>query len=562
MKILIRRNGRRETVFPGNYDKRGTHRNRDSMSVLSSEELKASYEYEKSSDGSITLTKYIGTAEDVVIPTYAVLRGKICSIESIGWFTFYGCGSVRTVTIPNTVRTIGMQAFRGCRSLTSVSIPASVESIDPLVFLGCDSLTEFSVDEGNTVYCAIDGTLVRRSGMELIRYPPGRGDAAYTIPDCIQAIGNSAFDGCKALTSVKIPDSVRSIGENAFYRCTSMESIAIPATVQSIGSCAFQGCSSLRGITVSENNPSYRSADGVLFDRDSKILIQYPPGRKDTSYRIPETVESVMDYAFAGCAALESIGFSDSVRNIGKEAFLGCPSLRDIGFGDAEIAIGEGAFRDCTSLVNVTVTDSVRSVEEGAFGGCTSLRSFEVTEGNGMFNAIDGVLFDRSERTVFQYPPAKTDSEFTVGNGRILDGALCGCPNLESIRVPEGHIFYRSADGVLFDLEMKKLVQYPAGKKDVEYAIPDSVEEIGVRAFSGCGNLKRIKIPDSVKKLGWYAFEDCTSLESVRIPDSVVDLGYRTFENCTSLRDVEITDREYVNEFIFEGCPVLEAGKN
>lgn len=73
-----------------------------------------------------------------------------------------------------------------------------------------------------------------------------------TIPDCVTAIGFTAFSGCKNLTSIDIHSSIISIGNLAFYGCTSLSEISIAPSVQSIGSNAFDGCSALTRISIPE----------------------------------------------------------------------------------------------------------------------------------------------------------------------------------------------------------------------------------------------------------------------------------------------------------------------
>ena len=69
-----------------------------------------------------------------------------------------------------------------------------------------------------------------------------------TIPDSVTNIGDSAFWGCKGLTSITIPDSVTSIGSYAFYKCTGLTSVTIGNGVKSISFYVFKYCTRLKSI--------------------------------------------------------------------------------------------------------------------------------------------------------------------------------------------------------------------------------------------------------------------------------------------------------------------------
>jgi len=136
---------------------------------------------------------------------------------SIGDGAFYGCSSLASVTIPNSVTSIGNSAFYGCSSLTSVTIPNTVTSIGWGAFESCSGLT------------------------------------FVTIPNSITSIGNYVFYCCSGLTSVTIPNSVTSIGGGAFSYCSSLASIEIPNSVTRIGRGAFENCYNLISMTIPNN---------------------------------------------------------------------------------------------------------------------------------------------------------------------------------------------------------------------------------------------------------------------------------------------------------------------
>ena len=70
--------------------------------------------------------------------------------------------------------------------------------------------------------------------------------------------------------------------------------------------------------------------------------------------------------------------------------------------------------------------------------------------------------------------------------------------------------------------------------------IPDSVTNIGDKAFAGCRSLSDIVIPDRITSIGDEAFCYCTSLTDIVIPDSVTSIGESAFKNCISLKSFGI----------------------
>ena len=153
---------------------------------------------------------------------------SIKSIEDLKYFT--------------SMKEINANAFYGCSSLTSVTIPNSVTSIGDYAFDGCSGLT------------------------------------SVTIPNSVTAIGNSAFDGCSGLTSVTIPNSVTSIGESAFCGCSGLTSVTIPNSVTSIGKSAFYGCSGLKEVCSQIEQPF--AINESVFDNYTTATLYVPRGTK------------------------------------------------------------------------------------------------------------------------------------------------------------------------------------------------------------------------------------------------------------------------------------------
>ncbi|MBO4982977.1 MAG: leucine-rich repeat protein [Clostridia bacterium] len=319
-------------------------------------------------------------------------------IVRIGDSAFMGCGTLKSVTIPNSVTSIGISAFAGCYSLTSIVIPNGVSNISDSMLMNCLSLT------------------------------------SVVLPNSITSIGNKAFSRCEDLTSISIPEGVTSIGESAFYNCKSLLDVTIPKNVTSIGTHAFSECKALVSIYVSELNGVYESIDGNLYTEDKKTLIQYAIGKKDSDFVIPNHVITIGDSAFSycdnltgivildnvtkiensafmHCGALTNVELSDNITTISDSAFMWCYSLRDIQIPEGVISIGEFAFSDCDALVNVKIPDNVVRIGDSAFSNCNALESVDIP--NGLIsieghafsncNALTSIIIPKSVTSIGDY---------------------------------------------------------------------------------------------------------------------------------------------------------------
>ncbi len=271
-------------------------------------------------------------------------------VVSIAYEAFSHCVSLTSVTIPPTVTTIGVRAFSNCSALTSVMIEEGVTSIGSYAFWDCSALTNVTIPPSVTTI--EDGVFNGCSSLMSV-----------TIPEGVTSIGRHAFRDCSSLTSVAIPEGVTSIEWDAFWGCSSLTSVTIPSSVTSIGEQVFSCCSSLTAIYVNEDNPSYKSVDGVLFTKDNERLLCFPGGRSG-SYFIPSGVTSIGEFAFGDCKGLTYVEIPEGVTRIDRGAFLRCSKLNSIRLPITLVHIksslnveGEadcpGAFEDCNSLTDV-----------------------------------------------------------------------------------------------------------------------------------------------------------------------------------------------------------------
>ena len=276
-------------------------------------------------------------------------------LTSISNSAFYGCGSLTSVNIPDSVTSIGDYAFQACSNLASVTIPDSVTSIGKGAFSQCTNLTSVNIPDGvtsiaNTTFCGCSSL------------------TSVNIPNSVTSIGIAAFGECESLTSITIPNSVTSIDEDAFRSCSNLTAIAIPDSVDSIGGTPFKNCTSLTELTVSEGNQTYKSYENCIYTKTEKNLIAAATGL--TSIKFLEGVASIGEAAFYSCRNLTTITIPDSVTSIGDWAFHNCTSLTSVTIPDSVASIGNAVFME-SGLTSVTIPDSVTSIDKDVFYLCS-----------------------------------------------------------------------------------------------------------------------------------------------------------------------------------------------
>jgi hypothetical protein len=157
-------------------------------------------------------TSIEGTSDSPSFKDFSVLASVSGSaVERIGPYAFYNCTTLRTVSLPATLKTISSGLFRGCTNLATITVAS-----------------------GNPYYKGEKGMLLNKAGTMLFAYPSAAG--AVTL-NTVTSIFAEAFSGCDALTTVSLP-AATSIGPYAFYNCTSLTTVSLPVAT-SIGHDAF-----------------------------------------------------------------------------------------------------------------------------------------------------------------------------------------------------------------------------------------------------------------------------------------------------------------------------------
>jgi len=266
------------------------------------------------------------------------------------------------------------------------------------------------------------------------------------LPEGLTSIGEWAFQGCTELKEITLPESLTSIGNSLFSGCTELTSIKLPKSLVSLAGDTLCDCTRLTDIIVDENNPVFRSVDGVFFDKAMTTLLQFPQGKKG-KYYVPEVI----------------------------------------------ISIRNGAFDNC-KLTSISIPKSLFFFDSYEFNG-EQLTDITVNELNPYYCSVDGVLFDKEKQNLVQYPINRDRTNYIIPDGiKIIEAeAFYGCKRLVNIVLPES---------------LEIIREYSFGKCEglKTITLPMSLQFIGEHAFEDCPNLETVTLSKKTR-IGYKAFK-------------------------------------------------------
>lgn len=321
-------------------------------------------------------------------------------LTSIGIETFKGCRNLSSINIPQTVTTIGRGAFCGCVSLDSIVFPANLTSLgdysmaesgiktitflslnppeesaeqclqglssDVIIYVPAESVDSYK-EWTNNIYTILPiGSVVSDEfECEGLRYRINKESETPSVELIGVVEGNTNANVNIPTTAVNGTEeySVVGIAANAFPDNQDIKSVKIPASVASIGDGAFAGCDSLT-VTMPGNIESM--GDGV-FENCTGLIVSIETPKTEGSEN-----NTTLGTGFAGTPITE-VKIFDEITEITPGAFENCDQLTSIVIPDQVETIGASTFEGCTSLANVTLGSSVSTIAPDAFAGAEAI---------------------------------------------------------------------------------------------------------------------------------------------------------------------------------------------
>ena len=455
---------------------------------------------------------------EIKLPT-KIKNSKVVGVSYEG---FRNCSAITSITIPDNYRTFGSFAFEGCSSLESINLP-ELSVIEQGAFKDCSSLESIVIPD--SVYDIYKSAFLNCTSLKNI-----------TFPKKLQRIFNKSFMGCTSLKDVNLPDSLHEIQEYAFKDCSSIETFKIPFGTGSIDPTAFVGCDSLASFNTDES-VNFRYIDGALChcDEYSVTLIAVPNGYVG-DFVIDDSITSMAQECFDGCKKITSVKFPFNYDIYNPPYFVNCESLERFYLYNestreysrlTSITRYDSFYRfapAASAAVNYKLFDDFYEIAPYAFQGC-KFTSFTLPSSLGDIG--DYAFLDCKELEEINLPK----NIWTVGAN-----SFDGCEKLTSINIDDRNEYLYSIDGVLFNKSDKSLLRYPEGKEG-DYTLPNDTKIVLIRSFLGA-SLTSVTLNEGCLAISSEAFMGCKSLVTVNLPSTIKAIYTYVFDGCDVLKDI------------------------
>ena len=468
-------------------------------------------------------------------PEKIILNGGVEQLNQEA-FVFEGFSDKTvTVEVPRSIKKICDDAFKG-----NVNIVVNVHNPDAEIGDHKCPNVKFNI------FNPLDKDKYIIEGDTLVRYI-SNGESEVTVPDGIKVIGDGAFansdslqkiylpDGlkeirsgvCSGVKDVSIPDSVEFLGDGAFSFSEIGEEITLPKSLKNIGKQIFHYCKKLKRILIDDENPCFKSVDGVLYSKDGTEL--FIALNRETLY-IGAEVRAIAEDGIQG---VENVVVDEN-----NPYFCSyCGSL----YNKERTKV---IFHNYKHTLDIRIPSYVTDFFTAGYGDMR-VDSFVADDDHPVYKTVNGIVYSKDMKKLICCPCFKK-SDYTLqcrsGKEKFIFDVIYN--TLDGVRVEDGvEIIGEKAFKDLWGINIIKL--------------PNSVVEIQDSAFEGCRELINIELSDNLRTIGSNAFGNCVGLEKLFIPASVTDIARNAIVGGVScdlnhLRRVDV-DRRNRNYYSVDG---------
>ena len=481
-------------------------------------------------------------------------------VTSIASYMFAGCDSLRSITLPHSIKRLGKNAFAGCYNLTSIQMPNSLEVIDTACFQNTVMLRQIE------------------------------------LPATVRTIAPMAFCN-SAITHITLPDSLRELGECAF-KDVEIDTLIIPEKVTRVGRY-ITGYNSMEGAKMRRLKLLVWNAKNAV--NTSTELYSWDTGDRafwTEKVVIGEGVESLPSYF---CIYdYPSVTVPDNVQSIGESSLIYGKSLPDtvyIGIGLKKT--GSAAFgyrnhdasrhvfiKDITAFCSIDMYDSGLSWAIGDVISQLYINGRNVNDIGELIIPDD--VFEISPYVFYDYDFSNVDiilgeNVFVVGQSAFGDSpirsftmnddvfrinALGGC-NIGTLTVGANvesfPLKYITVNNLVWNArnvnntdEYGRYYHLQSPESLYSVTFGDSVLRVPEGLCYGATSLQSVHIPDNVTSIGEQAFYGCSSLSDLSLSSSLLSVGKEAFSGCNQLSSLTFRERCQLDSKAFYNCTGLQ----
>lgn len=335
---------------------------------------------------------------------------------------------------------------------------------------------------------------------------------------------------------IVVSEGITRIGDYAFGSSYYLLSVTLPSTLQQLSVSAFAQTTELYKIFL-EGSTAYYLDEGVLYDNGQTVMYKYPLCKSDNdapyyteSYSIPQSVQTVCDYAMFFALGIKTLNIPASVRSIGEMAVAYCLNLTSVNIAQGVEYIGTGAFAADINLASITLPPGITTLGES------------LNDGSGYI--YKGVFFDCYNLNSVTFADASqliAIGDSTFGNcGKLT--TINGISTLTGVAALGNATFFNCVSLVNADLSAMPLA------------------DIGLGVFLGCSGLKSVTLPSTLEVIAVKAFYGCTALEGIALPYGVKAIKTDAFYGAGKLAAAILpAGLATIEDGAFFGCGALTA---